>query len=107
MWAFPTYFGRAPPHFSLYLRPFVPRSLLPSVPPSPSSPVSSPSPVSCTTTAAAIIASFGFGWDNINPSHQSSVQVPLDVTMLKDFGLLDNVYYRDQMFALLAGEVAR
>jgi len=33
--------------------------------------------------------------------------VPLDVKMLNDFGLLDNVYYQDQMFALLAGEVAR
>eukprot|EP00903_Cladosiphon_okamuranus_P015600 g14405.t1 len=32
--------------------------------------------------------------------------VPLDVKMLRDFGLLDDVYYRDQMLSLLAGEVS-
>ncbi|CAM9551241.1 unnamed protein product, partial [Hapterophycus canaliculatus] len=32
--------------------------------------------------------------------------VPLDVTMLKDFGLFDNVYYLDQMLKLLTLEMA-
>lgn len=47
----------------------------------------------------------GFVWCRVHVSETR--QTPLDVKMLKEFGLLDDVYYQDQMLKLLTREMAR